>query len=415
VGETPTENTKAYSAYLRGLAVLDDPGLGADRRKIAHVEIEKAIELDPGFTAALAQLVKHSGSWPDVWDDYDAMHAETTTALKRLRQIAPGSYDAGIAEVYYQYFVLNDFDEVLPAIARLEDRGALGPDALYMRGKALRRAGRLEDARAAYLAAARLDPRARNIVDDLRTTAILLGDCEHAGLHAAALLAISPDDIFNRLSAANYELNCTGNAKRASALAQGYETENAGAFWTAATAAAVARDYDRLLILLEQGAPFPSWWGDRLREQLIIAMLLRRQGDDAGADAVLDDIESVLSADRPPEENPFQQNNYVGIRMRFHALRNDRDETRRWADELALRFDQAGSLDPVSRAGIYQFLALDFADAGQLDYAIDALELLFAGPSFITFRFVESHPAFDDLRDDPRCLELRQRYGTPKQ
>jgi hypothetical protein len=343
------------------------------------------------------------------------MHAETTAVLKRLRQIAPGSYDAGIAEVYYQYFVLNDFDEVLPAIARLEYRGALGPDALYMRGKALRRAGRLEDAHATYLAAARLDPRARNVVDDLRTTAILLGDCERAGLHAAALLAISPDDIFNRLSAADYELNCAGNAERASALAQGYESENAGAFWTAATAAAVARDFDRLLILLEQGEPFPNWWGDRIREQLIIAMLLRRQGDDAGADTVLDDIESVLSADRPPEENPFLQNSYVGIRLRFNALRNDRDETRRWADELALRFDQARTLDPVSRAGMYQFLAFEFADAGQDDYTIDALELLFAGPSFITFRFVESHPAFDDLRNDPRYLELRRRYGNPQQ
>jgi hypothetical protein len=144
-------------------------------------------------------------------------------------------------------------------------------------------------------------------------------------------------------------------------------------------------------------------------------MLLRRQGDDAGADTVLDDIESVLSADRPPEENPFLQNSYVGIRLRFNALRNDRDETRRWADELALRFDQARTLDPVSRAGMYQFLAFEFADAGQDDYTIDALELLFAGPSFITFRFVESHPAFDDLRNDPRYLELRRRYGNPQQ
>jgi TolB-like protein len=409
-GEVSTENTEAYAAYLRGLVALDDPGLGADRRNITYAEIEKAIELDPGFTAALAQFVKLTSSWGGIWDDYDAMHAETTAVLERLRQIAPGSYDAGIAEVYYQYFVLNDFGEVLPAIARLENRGALGPDAHYMRGKALRRAGRLEDAYAAYLAAARLDPRSRNVVDDLRTTAILLGDCERAGLHAAALLAISPDDIFNRISAADYELQCTGDAEHATELVLGFERTHVGAFWTAATAAAVARDHDRLLNLLEHGEPSPNWWGDRLREQLVMAKVLAWQGRDA--EAVLNDIESVLFADRPPEENPYLQNSYVGMRMRYSALRNDRDEARRWADELARRFDLAHSWDPVTRAGMYQFLAFEFADAGHVDYAIDALEFLFAGPSFITFRFVESHLAFDDLRDDPRYAELKQKYGT---
>ena len=46
---------------------------------------------------------------------------------------------------------------------------------------------------------------------------------------------------------------------------------------------------------------------------------------------------------------------------------------------------------------------------------IDALEQLFAGPSFITFSFVELHPVFDVLRDDPRYLELRRQHGTPQE
>ena len=47
---------------------------------------------------------------------------------------------------------------------------------------------------------------------------------------------------------------------------------------------------------------------------------------------------------------------------------------------------------------MFQFLAFEYASAGQVDYALDALEQLFAGPTFITFRFVETHPAFDDIR-----------------
>jgi tetratricopeptide (TPR) repeat protein len=394
---------------------LVDPDLGEERLKIAHAEIEKAIDLDPDFTAALAQLIRHAGFGMMVWNDLDTLRTDATAALDRLRQIAPDSYDAGIAEVYYYYYVLNDFDQVLPALVKLEERGALGPDALYMRGKALRRAGRLEDAYAAYLEAARLDPRAFNVVDDLRTTAIMLGDCKRAGLHAAAILAIAPDDIVARISAADYELQCTGDAARASKLVWGFEETHVGAFWTAARAAAISRDYDRLVNLLEQGEPFPNWWGDCVREQLLMAKILGWQGRDKEADAVLDEVESLLFADRALEEDPFRQNSYVGIRMRYSALRGDHAEARRWADELARRFDQAQSQDPVTRAGMFQFLAFEYASAGQVDYALDALEQLFAGPTFITFRFVETHPAFDDIRGHPRYLELSHQYGTPQE
>jgi hypothetical protein len=37
---------------------------------------------------------------------------------------------------------------------------------------------------------------------------------------------------------------------------------------------------------------------------------------------------------------------------------------------------------------------------------------MFAGPSFVTFRYVDAHPAFDDLRDDPRYAELERDYDA---
>ena len=52
---------------------------------------------------------------------------DATEALEKLRQIAPGSYDAGLGEVYYTYYVLNDFDEVLPAFREASpDKSAPG-------------------------------------------------------------------------------------------------------------------------------------------------------------------------------------------------------------------------------------------------------------------------------------------------
>ncbi len=409
--ELPTRNTEAYAAYLRGLATLDNPDLGQERLALAHAEIRRAIALDPEFTAALTQLVKHAGFGQLIWSDLDEMLAEVAEALAKLRQVAPNSYETGIAQIYYLYYARNEFDAILPAIAELEARGALSDDAIYMRGKALRRAGRVEEAYQAYLAAERLNPRALRIIGDLLGTSIMLGNCERAGLHASAALAVAPDDVVARTLAADYELQCTGNTERAGELVRGYEFTSDSALWAALGVAAFARDWDRAIELLEQGEQSYDWWGDRVQDQLLLAMLLRKQGRHRESDALLDVIESAIGSSEPPDRSPFRDNAYKGIRMRYAAMRGDDDEKRRWSDELAQNMQGASAHDPITRAAAYRFFAFEFADAGQTERAIDALKLMFAGPSFITFRYVDAHPAFDDLRDDPRYIELKRHYG----
>ena len=414
IAGAPTHNTEAYAAYLRALATRDNPELGQERLALAHREIVKAVELDPEFVEAWTQFVRHSGGWPMIWDSADAMLTDVTDALETIRTLAPNSYEAGVAEVYYVYFALNDFEAVLPAIARLEARGALGADALYMRGKGLRRAGKIAEAYRAYQAAARLNPRSLPVTGDLLTTSLMLRDCRRAGFHAAAALALAPEDVVARTLAADYELQCTENVKRAGELVRGYESTSDGALWTALRVAAIERDWERALALLEQGELSHEWWGDRVQEQLLMAMLLRKRGQDVESDALLDDIESAIRVNDRPADSMYRENAYIGIRMRYAALRGDVDETRRWSDEMSRNMQRASTLDPISRSSSYEFFAFEFADAGQTDRAIDALELLFAGPSFITFRFVDAHPAFDDLRDRPRYIELRRNYGDRK-
>jgi TolB-like protein len=413
MAQVPTRSTEAYTAYLSGLAMLNDPGLGQERGLLAHRQIEKAVALDPTFVEAWTQFVRHSRFWTVIWQDRDTMMAAVSAALENVRRLGPGSYDAGIAEIYYLYFALNEFDAVLPAIAALEARGALGPDALNIRAKALRREGRIDEAYRSYLASARLDPRSLNTSYDLYQTAIMLRDCRRAELHAKAMLAIAPRDMNARSTAADYELQCTGDWEHAGELVRGYESTSDNALWAALDAAAVARDWARAIELLEQGELLYDWWGDRVQDQLLIVLLLRRLGRDAESDAVLDAIETAIGANEPPARSSFRDDAYEGIRMRYAALRGDDLETRRWSDALSRSMQDASALDPIARAAAYRLFAFEFAAAGQADRAIDALELMFAGPSFVTFRYVDAHPAFDDLRDNPRYAELKQRYDAP--
>ena len=101
---------------------------------------------------------------------------------------------------------------------------------------------------------------------------------------------------------------------------------------------------------------------------------------------MLDDIEPELLADRPTESFHGRQGAYTTMRMFYRSLRGDDDEASRWAEELARGLDSASGADPVSRTGWYQFLAMTYSEAVQVDYVIDALERLVAEPGFITLR-----------------------------
>jgi TolB-like protein len=409
--EIPTRNTEAYTAYLRGLATLDNLDLGHRRGTLAHTEIQTALSLDPAFAAAWAQLIRHSGFWTVIWDDYDSMFADMSAALETLRHIAPGSYETSLAEVYFLYFVVSDYEAVLPAIADLESRVALNADAFYMRGKALRRAGRLEDAYRAYLEAARLDPRSLSITDDLRTTATMLGDCERAELHAAASLALAPDDAAGRIAAAEYELQCTVDTERVDALVRDFIDLDDGALWAARGAAALSGDLERLLELFERGELHASWWGDPVNDQLVIVYILKALGRDAEAERALDAIGSTLDGNEP-DTSEMQQIGYAVFRARYHGFRGDEDEMRKWLVEIDHFYRKAQSWDPISRAGFYQVLVFTYSELGLHNEAFEVLERLLSGPSFMTFHFVDAHFLFDDLKQHPGYAELSRRYGA---
>jgi len=406
--EIPTRNTEAYAAYLRSLAALDDPDLADNERvTLAHAEIEKAVTLDPAFVDAWTQFVRHSGLFT-LWKSDTEMRVAVTAALETIRRLAPGSYDAAIAEVYFTYYVDADYAEVIPAIARLEEHGALDADALYMRGKALRRAGRLQDAYDAYVASARLNPRSTAVNGDLLMTSMMLGDCQRAGLHASALLALAPDDGGERAQAANYELRCNLDAARAADLVRGFEAMSGAALWAARDAAAVRRDWDRLLDLFERDSDNP-FWGSRVNETTARAGILRRLGRAGEADAALAEAEQILAA-ADPGDSEIMQFAYSALQVRLTALRGDLRAARQLNVDVARTLETA-DWDVVTRMSTLEALAFWYASAGLTDEAIDVLDRLFAGPSNLTFRFIDAHPVFDDLRDSPRYAELRRKYG----
>jgi len=405
--EIPTTNTAAYVAYLRGISIRDDPHSDIDDAKLAHAAFKEAVELDPQFVDAWLELVKFSALGSFAWDDDDAKRADITLALDRVRALAPGSYQAGIAEAYYVYYVDGNYAGVLPVIAELEARGTLGADALHMRAKAWRRVDRFSDAYDSNVAAARLDPRNTNIVYDLYVTSIMVRDCDRAGLHVAALLALAPDAIFVLAAASEYELYCTGDADRAAELVADYALEDDGAFWATVRARVIQRNWSRAVPLLERGELHDEWWGDPLVTRIVLSHIYKRSGQPDKAKHVLDEVGRIIDS-HPAEDLTMLRE--VALRLQYAAAIGDAEATRAWASQYESMARSSGSWDGLTRAFVHQDLLFAYASAGLVDDAIDTLRALMSEPGTITFRFVDAHPVFDKLHDHPGYIELRERY-----
>ena len=104
----PTSNMAAYRAYHEAVNIREAAHGGVTSDEYREL-LRNAIELDPAFTRPLAELV---GSYAlSVWFEKDPETVATIDNLmERMQAQAPDSVDALMAQTYYTYYVLSDYD-----------------------------------------------------------------------------------------------------------------------------------------------------------------------------------------------------------------------------------------------------------------------------------------------------------------
>lgn len=114
----PTENLAAYREYLRAVEIRNTQRVWKNEEY--GKALESAIELDPLFTRAMAELVGH-------YTFTNFFHQEDTTStpkaealLERIRTLAPNSADHLMAKFYYTYYALKDYPTAYELIKQAE-------------------------------------------------------------------------------------------------------------------------------------------------------------------------------------------------------------------------------------------------------------------------------------------------------
>ncbi|HKH47558.1 MAG TPA: winged helix-turn-helix domain-containing protein [Thermoanaerobaculia bacterium] len=397
-----TKNLDALRAYMRGLSLKDQPFYSEENLRKAALTFERAVELDPGFAAAWAELsLAHS---------YLAYNTDSTRdrvrrareSLERAMALDPDLPEVRLARAYYAYRCREDFDG---ALAQLQAAARLFPnDAEVFKalGLLLRRKGRLGEAIAALKHAEWLDPKTGELVWILPETHRALRNFEAADRGFAQAISQAPDEPFFWEQWALNRLAWTGDPRQARSLLD----ESGLSGDPMIEAAAFRLDLDegedeRALARLS-----PDWVRRLVPEtQARIAMLAalarERLGDRAGALTAAE----ANRADLVKKIEKYQQRGFLHACLAVALAQLGRSQEALAQIQQAARVGQS---DAFSGPRIGEIQALVDLILGRRREAIDRLARLLATPyrGSLTTTDLRLDPVWKPLHGDPAFENL---------
>lgn len=151
----PTQNMAAYRAFHRAMNIRDTLGI-YDPSYLPT--LEEAVRLDPQFVRAWAELAGMLSL-----QVFSRPNAETIQRveeiLDRINTIAPNSADYVIAQAYYTYYVLRNYEKAYQLISQAQAMRPSDVRVLEVKSYIERRLGDFEGRGETLRLAARLDPR----------------------------------------------------------------------------------------------------------------------------------------------------------------------------------------------------------------------------------------------------------------
>src|SRR6266436_6393829 len=156
----PTNNSEAYDAYLRGLALEARTTTSPDDSEKAVGFYERAVQLDPAFAPAWARLSRANAHvYFGGLDSTTARRDATERALNTAQKLQPNSPETLLAQAYYQYWVRRDYELAKGTFGRVRELLPGSSDVPGALALIARRQGRWDESVAYWEQTLLLDPR----------------------------------------------------------------------------------------------------------------------------------------------------------------------------------------------------------------------------------------------------------------
>ena len=191
-----TANPAAYDAYLRGLALINQPSPGSTARAEAERQFAEAVRLDPQFALAWAWRARAVASRYVYNEDRSAdARARSREAYRTALRLAPDLDQALLAEGFHEYWVEQRYDDARGHFERLRQRWPNHAEPAYALALIARRTGRWEDSLGHFRDSLRMDPLNAGTLTEWGLTLMGMRRFAEARERFDAALAVTPDDL----------------------------------------------------------------------------------------------------------------------------------------------------------------------------------------------------------------------------
>jgi TolB-like protein/Tfp pilus assembly protein PilF len=414
IAAKPTDNMKAYDAYLRGLAYALKTAVTPANSLGAQKYLREAVRLDAKFALSWALL-----SYVDAVGYVTLTLQPTVDLLEEARRAAetaltlqPNLGEAVLAKGQYHYACLKDYDT---AVHYFEQARQLIPNSSRIPESlayVARRRGQWDRSEAYFDEAERIDPRNVNLMSQHGLTYNALRRFPEALRKFDQVLNITPDDVDTLAIKANIA-QAEGDLLRASAILAPLRpnVDDSSAVETQVYQAILERRPAQIIPRLEEilARPDPALGYINSKLRFWLGWAQEVAGDHAAA------LESWRQARRELESFLKKQpENYrlIGDLALTYAGLGDKVAAFKLVEQAmaAVPIEKDALAGPIP----IEILARIAAQLGESDRAISALQKLLSIPYGaplaenvpLTPALLRLDPMFDPLRKDPRFQKL---------
>ncbi len=414
VTDKPTQNTAAYDAYLRGLAI-EHSQYGIQAYQQAARDYAEAVQVDPKFALAWARLaVIRSFLYFNAVDTNTNSAGAVKEATDRAMALAPEAGESWIAQGAYRYRILRDFPGAIAAYKEAQTRLPNNSYLLQNLAFVQRRIGRWQDAETSFKKALELDPRDFQLLGSIGGefyAYLRRFDDARAALDRA--LEISPDSATTRASKAGVFLN-EGRLNEAARELARVPADEMDDFIVADQIgqAMYERDFDKAMSVIDRklnslpaGQPLDSYAELDLVQRGYCQLWTGRDEDARKSFArAIESINPRADGSVAPDANGTPET----LALAYAGL-GEKDKALKQAKRAVKDYDG----DAVNQPWAETALAQIQAHFGDHDAAIAALPHLLEVPAGITIANLKFDPFWDPLRKDPRFQRLLAEDASP--
>lgn len=414
ITDAPTANPEAYRLYLQGEEYRRRPGDLVQDFQSARQLYERALALDPGFALAHAALSQVHGEL--YWQGYDRSPARVARQRQEAEaalRLAPELPEAHLAMGLAHYWGHRDYQrglaELRTALRAMPNNAELWAYVGYVQ----RRLGNWAAADSAYRRATQLDPRNADMEADLGAGTF---DVTHRYPDVVRALeraqALSPDfaDAL-RARAWTYvvwkgELDSLRNLLDAMAPEEDLGSHGRASVWRARLLL-MERQPERLLALL-RSAPEGAFAAQDflVPTALYAAWAHTLRHDDAAARTAFASALRTLDSLRAARPDDWRVRASRGLALAGLGRRGEAVREAQWL-RMSVVYREDHQTGPILR----ESRALILAQAGEVDAALQEIERLLAGPSYLSAHLLRLDPRWDPIREHARFKALLVEYA----